>query len=112
MEREPKAWRSLFPWGQRVNLPAMVVRRPRLHVLVVGTRRVNVKMRNLLSLPHRPCTVPFWPKPGGDSENRRIPSCGLPARDPTVSGASSEAYVDAAGFPRGGLTVWDPFDPP
>lgn len=33
VEREPNTWRSLFPWGQRVNLPAAVVKRPRLHVL-------------------------------------------------------------------------------
>lgn len=31
MEREPSVWSSLFPWGQRVNLPVMVVKRPRLH---------------------------------------------------------------------------------
>jgi hypothetical protein len=29
MEREPEAWRSLFPWGQRVNLPATAVERQR-----------------------------------------------------------------------------------
>ena len=31
MEGGPNPWRSLFPWGQRVNLPAVVVKRPRLH---------------------------------------------------------------------------------
>ena len=33
MEREPKTWRSLFPWGQRVNLPATAVERQREHAL-------------------------------------------------------------------------------
>ena len=28
-----RVWSSLFPWGQRVNLPVKVVKRPRLHVL-------------------------------------------------------------------------------
>lgn len=88
MEREPKAWRSLFPWGQRVNLPAMVVKRPRLHVLVVGTGFGSENRR----------TNPRWEREG--STLRCVTFSPSPtARVPCRSSQSLEGTARIGAFP-------------
>ena len=101
MEGEPSVWSSLFPWGQRVNLPVMVAKRPRLHVLegaaIIGALLPGRKRNGKRPRAHR-----SWVGARSGSDYRRTPSPLPPAASvPCRSGQSPEwAATIGAPLPR------------